>query len=68
MFTPYTLNPEQDWLHLRGALRGRCTGCDARTSADWLHLRGALRGARWLQLQAQGCGWVGGGMGGWVRV
>ena len=29
MFTPYTLNPEQDWLHLRGALRG----------ARWLQLQ-----------------------------
>jgi hypothetical protein len=38
---------------LRDALRGRCTGCDALTSADWLHLRDALRCARWLQLQAQ---------------
>jgi hypothetical protein len=25
-------------------MRGRCTGCDARTSTDWLHLRDALRG------------------------
>ena len=33
MFTPYTLNPEQDWLHLRGALRGRCTWCAAWTSS-----------------------------------
>jgi hypothetical protein len=32
----------EDWLHLRGALRGRCTGCDTRTSADWLHLLGAV--------------------------
>jgi hypothetical protein len=32
-----------DWLHLRNAQRGHCTGCDARTSADWLHLRNALR-------------------------
>ena len=29
---------------LRDAVRGRCTGCDARTSADWLHLRDAVRG------------------------
>ena len=28
---------------LRDAVRGRCTGCDARTSADWLHLRDAVR-------------------------
>ena len=28
----------------RRAMRGRCTGCDARTSTDWLHLRDALRG------------------------
>ena len=26
------------------AVRGRCTGCDARTSTDWLHLRDAVRG------------------------
>jgi len=48
-------------LHLRDALRGRCTGCDAQTSADWLHLRDALRGrcagcdtltsADWLHLR-----------------
>ena len=28
----------------RDAMRGRCTGCDARTSTDWLHLRDAVRG------------------------
>jgi hypothetical protein len=26
------------------AVRGRCTGCDARTSTDWLHLRDVVRG------------------------
>jgi len=46
---------------LRDAVRGRCTGCDARTSADWLHLRDAVRGrctgcdartsADWLHLR-----------------
>ena len=28
----------------RDAMRGRCTGCDARTSTDWLHLRDVVRG------------------------
>jgi hypothetical protein len=42
-----------DWLHLRDALRDRCTGCDALTSADWVHLHGSLHRAPWLQLQAQ---------------
>jgi hypothetical protein len=50
-YTTLRTRTSTDWLHLRGALRGRCTGCDARTStgcdartsADWLHLRGALR-------------------------
>ena len=26
------------------AVRGRCTGCDARISTDWLHLRDVVRG------------------------
>ena len=44
---PVCENPPTDWLHLRDALRGRCTGCDA--------LRGRCTGCDALRGRCTGC-------------